>query len=313
MTTLAFVFPGQGSHRAGMASAWAGQPSATQVLAEVRAATGLDIVNLADDAERCSQFTAAAQPSILAVSLVALRALQQAGIQPDYVAGHSLGEISAAVAAGALTTKQAAEIVLYRSRAMAAGCLAIPGTMAAVVGVEALLVDRIVERLEDVVVANENAPGQTVIAGSTEGIEAAAAELREAGARVLPLAVEGAFHSPAMTPAVSAVATALARTGLGTPHTPVISGATARVTTTADELRRSLVDGVISRVRWVGVQERLTDLGVDTVIEVGPGNVLRGLARRAMPGVRVINVATPDDVAAAVEQLRDAELVTTTA
>lgn len=293
--TIAFVFPGQGSQRAGMASAWSGTPQ-HDVFQDVGHAAGLDLATLADDATRCGASTALGQPAILAASLAAFDALAEAGLRPDVVAGHSLGEVTAAIAAGSLSRNDGAALVTERGRAMGSACAATPGAMAALIKLSAEQVADIVARVEDVAVANENAPGQAVLSGSPDAVSRAAELAREAGGRVLPLDVEGAFHSPAMTPALVRVDTFLKRTPVHDPQLDLVTGTTAEVVTTAAGVQRALVEGILSPVRWRAVQERLVSMGVRTVVEVGPGGVLRGLARRAMPDVEVLAVETPDDV-----------------
>jgi [acyl-carrier-protein] S-malonyltransferase len=299
--SLAFVFPGQGSHRPGALGAWADHP-AVAVLDEVAAGLGRDVRALAEDPTAGSR-TADAQPAILAASLVAWRALTDAGIRPEVVAGHSLGEYTAAIAAGALNVETGARVVAARGNAMGAACRATPGTMAAVVKLNPQAVEVLVDRIDDLVIANDNAPGQVVVAGSPEAVAQLRELARDAGGRALPLDVEGAFHSPAMAPAVTVVRDALAAAGPQDPVTPVVAGATARETVDAAVLTAALVDGILAPVRWREVQLRLVELGVTTLVEVGPGGVLAGLAKRTVPEVSVHTVATPEDLAGVIDAL----------
>jgi [acyl-carrier-protein] S-malonyltransferase len=295
---IAFVFPGQGSHRPDMASAWL--PGAADLLDELSDATGLDLVAVADDADECGSSTRLGQPAIHAMSLVALAALLEAGVTPHLVAGHSLGELTAAVAAGVFTSAEGAGLVAARGRAMGHACRTTPGAMAAVIRVELDEVERIIDTIDDAVIANINAPGQVVIAGTPDAVELAAEQLRVAGGRVLSLPVEGAFHSPAMTPAVVALCTALGWVPARDPQIPVVSGIDGALRVTAADIVNALIDGVLAPVRWVDVQQALVDGGADLIIEVGPGAVLTGLAKRTIPGVEIISVATPADVPLAV-------------
>lgn len=297
---VAFVFPGQGSHRAGMVAAWAGTPFAT-LIEQVGEAAGLDLVGRADDADACGASTALGQPAILAVSLAAAAALQHAGVQPRVVAGHSLGEVTAAAVAGVLDVSAAGEIVGERGRAMGAACRSTPGAMAAVVKIDRRLVEGIIAAHDGVAIANENAVGQVVISGAIDSFERAVEDLRAAGARCIPLRVEGAFHSPAMAPAVVRLDAVLRRHTLADPSIPVVTGVSGAVLRSAVDIRRNLVDGVLSPVQWVAVQERLVALGVQVVIEVGPGGVLSALSRRSHPDLAVASVAMPDDIASAVD------------
>ena len=301
----AFLFPGQGSHRPGAASAWAGHPAA-QVFQEVSDGIGRDVTGLDDDPEVGSH-TADAQPAILAASLVAWRALTDLGVVPDLVAGHSLGEYTAAIAAGSLSVHDGAKVVAVRSEAMAAACAANPGTMAAVVKLAPEVVAELVEGIPGVVVANDNAPGQVVVAGPIDAVAEVRDAARNAGGRAVPLEVEGAFHSPAMTAAVPPVAELLDVTPVADPVVPVVSGSSAAPLERGEEIRTALVDGILAPVRWREVQERIRDLGVTDLVEFGPGGVLAGLAKRTIPEVNVHTVATPDDlrsVAAALDPTR---------
>ena len=299
----AFLFPGQGSHTPGLGAAWR-EHANRQVLEQVGAAAGLDLFAALDD-EATGANTAAAQPAILAVSIAAHEALLEEGIEPAFVAGHSLGEVTAAVAAGVFALDDGAELVAERGRAMAAACNASPGDMAAILrlGPEDLL--HVVGQVPDAVIANENAPGQTVISG-TPGAVARVTELaRERGGRAMPLDVEGAFHSPAMTPAVVRVESILRRLPSRNPGVPVVSGVSGRVLEDDAEIRKALVDGILAPVRWRSVQETLAGLGVELLVEVGPGRVLAGLAKRTIGDIPFVSVSTPDEVHGLRERLPD--------
>lgn len=292
--SVAFVFPGQGSHRAGSLTAWADHPAAT-ILDEISEGVGRDVVSLSEDPTAGAR-TADAQPAILAASLVVWRALGDAGVVPDVVAGHSLGEYTAAVAAGALDVAAGAGVVAARGAAMGRACATTPGTMAAVVKLTPDAVTVLVDGIDGLVVANDNAPGQVVVAGSPDAVATVKDRARDAGGRSIPLDVEGAFHSPAMAPAVDAVRSALDDAGLHTPRVALVRGSSATETHSAEGVGEGLVEGILSPVRWREVQLRLAELGVTDLVEVGPGGVLAGLAKRTVPDVVVHAVATPDDV-----------------
>lgn len=299
--SLAFVFPGQGAFRPACLDPWTDHP-ASRVLDEVGLVLGRDVRPLCEDPDTGNR-TADAQPAILAASLVAWRAACDAGLRPSHVAGHSLGELSAAVAAGALHPEQAARLVDVRGRAMGRACAEQPGTMAALVRLTSEQVTDLVEQVDDVVVANDNAPGQVVVAGS-EGAVAQIAELaRRAGGRALPIEVEGAFHSPAMAGAVPAVSAALAELDVRDPDVPLVSGATASPLTTGDDIASALVDGILAPVRWREVQLELQARGVTTLVELGPGGVLTGMAKRTVPDLDVVGIATPEQAEQAAELL----------
>jgi [acyl-carrier-protein] S-malonyltransferase len=292
--TVAFVFPGQGSFRPGVLAPWRGHP-ATRVLDVVVDRARIDPWALDVD-PGTGQRTADAQPSILGTSLVAWEALVAEGVVPDVVAGHSLGEVAAAVAAEVLEVGDAAALVAARGRAMGEACRATPGGMAALVKISPDAVDVLVAEDPDLVVANDNAAGQVVVAGSPAAIQRVRERARDAGGRALPLDVEGAFHSPAMAPAVGAVADVLATVAVRDAARPLVSGTTARPSRSGAAIERALVDGILAPVRWREVQQELVELGVEHLVEVGPGGVLAGLARRAAPDLQVHTVATPDDV-----------------
>lgn len=300
MTRIAFVFPGQAAQRPDMAAAWERTPYAG-VFDQVGRAAGLDLRMLANDADACATSTALAQPAIFATSIAAFDALVDAGVTPDVVAGHSLGELSAAVAAGVLARDEAATLVVERGRAMGEACAATPGAMAAVIRLDEEQVARLV-RNHDVSVANTNAPGQTVLSGQPEVIEALRDPVRELGGRLLPLQVEGAFHSPAMAPAMVRLDAALRRTHLADPTVPVVSGTDGLPRHSADAVSKALVDGILAPVRWVDVQFALAAFA-DVVVEVGPGEILKGCAKRTIPSVPFFSVATPDEVEALLLEL----------
>ena len=299
--STAFVFPGQGSHRAGALASWSGHP-AFAIVDEINGALGRDVVELSHD-PTAGDRTADAQPAIMAASLVAWRALVDAGVRPDVVAGHSLGEYTAAVAAGALDVATGTRVVAARGRAMGEACSQQPGTMAAVLKLSPDAVEVLVDAIDGLVIANDNAPGQIVVAGAPDAVATIRERAREAGGRALPLGVEGAFHSPAMAPAVDPVRAILDDAPVTDPSIPVVSGSTAREIDRADPLTQALVAGILSPVRWREVQQRLDELGVTELVEVGPGGVLAGLAKRTVPDLTVHTVATPEDLGAVVAAL----------
>ncbi|MEX2503572.1 MAG: ACP S-malonyltransferase [Egicoccus sp.] len=300
---LAFAFPGQGSYRSGCLDAWEGHPAA-DLVDVIGEAIGRDLRALAADGGTGAR-TADAQPTIMTASLVAWRALLDAGIAPDVVAGHSLGEATAAIAAGVFSVADGARVVAARGAAMADACAANPGAMAALVKLSPDAVQVLVDEDDDLVVANDNAPGQVVLAGTPEAIERIRERAREAGGRALPLDVEGAFHSPAMAPAVPHLEAALAQSSLQTPDVPLVTGTTTAVLHDGDAIADALVQGVLAPVRWRELQAQIESLGVRDLVEVGPGGVLAGLAKRTVPELRVHTVATPDDVAALAAHLGD--------
>jgi [acyl-carrier-protein] S-malonyltransferase len=297
---IAFVFPGEASYRAGALAPWYGHP-ATAVLDEVARGSGHDIAALADDPSATG--TADAQPAILASCLVAWRALVDAGIAPDVVAGHGLGEATAAVAAGVLTVRDGAALVAARGAAMAAACEQREGGMATVLRLGHDAIEVIVDGIDDAVVATDDARGQVVVAGPPRALRQLLEIVRFAGGRVVPLPAEGAFHTPAMATAAPQVAGTLARLRVRDPWVPIVSGTTATPLRRGTDVADALAAGLTAPVRWREVQLRLSALGITDLVEIGPGGALAGLASRAMPDVTVHTVGTPDDVGAVLDAL----------
>lgn len=267
-------------------------PIALEMLAAAEA-SGLDLrAALAGDDDHLRP-TEIAQPALLFVEC-ALRSSLPDGLDAIAVAGHSVGEYAAAVAAGALEPKDAMRLVIERGRAMAAMR---DGTMCALIGIDVdaamtVCAETQHDSGEVVVVANLNAPGQLVISGSTEGVAAAAKLALARGARrAIPLNVSGAFHSPLMTSAAAHFETALDAVAIADPHPPVVCNVDAVDVHSADALRDRLRAQLTSPVRWIDCVQRLVDLGAETLIEVGPGSVLSGLARRIAPNVRTTSVS----------------------
>ena len=297
------TFPGQGSQAPGMGRPWLGHPSWTVVDAVAEAA-GRDVARLLVHADADElRATRNAQLATFALSLVALDALVAAGARPDAAAGHSLGEYTALVAAGALDPPDGAALVAERGEAMQAAAEERPGTMAAVLGLDPPAVEEACEG-RDAWVANDNAPGQVVVGGSADAVAAAGEAARAAGARrVLPLPVGGAFHTPLMAGAADRLGAALDRAPLRTARLPVVADVDARPHRRPDAWRRLLAEQLVSPVRWVACQHALADLGATVVVEVGPGSALTAMARRTLRGTAVLSVSTPEDVEAAVAEL----------
>ena len=250
-----------------------------------------------------------AQPAIFCVSVAALRALEAAGVpRPAYVAGHSLGEFSALVAAGALSFEAGLLLVARRAEAMQRAADARPGSMSSVLGLSAEGVEMAVEATAQdqvLALANDNAPGNVVVSGEWTALERLPAAAKELGAkRVVPLNVGGAFHSPLMAPAVQAFEPHLAAAPLRDPAIPVVANATAEPVTDAEQLRKLLARQLTGRVRWTESVRRMAALGVDTFIEVGPGTVLSGLIKRTVEGTKVLAAGDAEGVAAVADALR---------
>jgi len=305
--TVALVFPGQGSQKVGMGRAWAEtSPAARAVFEEADQVLGLPLSRLCwEGPEEELGLTANTQPALLAAAIAAYEGITERGFPAEAVAmaGHSLGEYSALVAAGALTLADALRLVRRRGELMQEAVPVGVGAMAAVIGLDAEAVAQLAADVgteqEVCAVANLNGPGQTVLAGHKGAIDRAVALARERGARkATVLAVSAPFHSPLMRPAREGMAGLLAATTFRDPRVPVVCNVDAAPVTTGEAARDALIRQIDSPVRWMeSVEHMSAHLGVDTYIEVGPGTVLAGLIRRIVPGVRVGGVADPDQLA----------------
>jgi [acyl-carrier-protein] S-malonyltransferase len=296
MTKLAFIFPGQGSQHAGMGRELADHfPVARAVFEEADAALGLAISELCfNGPEDDLQLTANTQPAILTASIAAYRVLSEAGIQPDFVAGHSLGEYSALVAAGALTLSDAIKIVRRRGELMQEAVPVGIGAMAAILGLEAAKVAEACDRAAADQIcspANYNTPVQTVIAGHKEAVERACAKCTEMGAkRAIPLKVSAPFHCALMLPAQEQLTPTLNAATFSDLATPLVNNVDAAIVNSGEVARAGLIRQVSSSVRWTESVEKMIAEGVDTFIEVGPGKVLCGLVKSISKEVRLLNV-----------------------
>jgi [acyl-carrier-protein] S-malonyltransferase len=249
---------------------------------------------------------------VVTTSLAALAVLREEyPLHAAAVAGHSVGEFAAYVAAGVLDAEAALRLVQVRAAAMAAACASVDGSMSAVIGLdEAALRAACATASQNgnsVEVANLNAPGQLVVSGTRDALERVADHARAGGARrVLPLQVGGPFHSVYMRPAADAVSDALAKTPLRRAEIPVVVNATAQATQDPDALRNELAVQIYSAVRWIETLQRLAELGCDRFLEVGPGSVLAGLVRRTLPQARVVSFGAVSDLPGVCALLADA-------
>lgn len=291
----AWLFPGQGSQSVGMGKALAdGFPIAAQTYAEASEAIGVDVLALCSEGPQDElDRTANAQPAILTTSIAALRAALREGLPvgDPLCLGHSLGEFSALVAAGALELPDAVRLVRKRGELMQAADRS--GGMAAVLGLDAPAVDAALVGTE-LVVANDNAPGQVVISGPLSQLADATEALRKAGAkRVLPLRVSGAFHSPAMRAVAPDLARAIAETPFSAIRYTVIANVDAEPHEHARDFPQLLERQVSSPVRWAASMRRAAGEGATHFVEFGAGNVLTGLAKRIVPEATTANVSDP--------------------
>lgn len=303
--TFAVIFPGQGAAAPGAGAPWVDH-AAWQVVREAEAATGRPLARLlleADGDELAT--TGPSQMAVLLTSLVAWHALSEVvpGL-PVAFAGHSLGQVTALVASGTVAPAEGYRLAQARADASQRSADARPGRMAALMGTDPEAVAALCAEGDDAWVANDNAPGQVVVAGTPEGVDALAERARATGIRkVMPLAVGHAFHTPLLADAAAALAPTLARTTFRAGVAPVITNTDAAPAggpgSWPDLLRRHLVEPV----RWRETQLALAGLGATAFVEVGPGRVLAGLAKRTVPDIAVHHAATPDDLPAVADAL----------
>ncbi|QMV40210.1 ACP S-malonyltransferase [Cohnella cholangitidis] len=305
MGKIAFVFPGQGAQAVGMGKdVYESHAAARAIFDQADAALGFSISKLAfegpDDELRQ---TANTQPALLATSIALLEAYKAHGVKPDYVAGHSLGEYSALVAAGALAFDDAVRLVRARGQFMEQAVPSGQGAMAAVLGAERdalqTLCADIAASGSIVELANVNCPGQIVVSGSADGVAAVAERGKEAGAkRVIPLDVSGPFHSSLMQPAANNLSAKLASTDFNDAQVPVVANVHAKPVTSGQELRELLVKQVVSPVQWEDTIKYLISEGVDTFVEIGSGTVLAGLIKKIDKSVQVISINSAESATA---------------
>ena len=295
--TLAYIFPGQGSQHPGMGKNLVENfPVAARLFEELNDALHFSVSRLCfEGSQEDLQLTENTQPAILAVSVAALRIMESEGFpRPDYVAGHSLGEYSALVAARSLSPTDAVETVRSRGRYMQEAVPVGTGAMAAVIGADLKDIEKACAEAGQGQVcapANINSPSQVVIAGNAEAVERASELLRAGGAkRVLKLNVSAPFHSALMMPAQERLAVDLERIGFANLNVPLVTNVDAAMIRKSAAARESLIRQVSSPVRWLESIELLIKEGIDTFIEVGPGKVLTGLMRQISREVKCFNV-----------------------
>lgn len=279
----AYVFPGQGAQFSGMGKdLYEASAQAKEMFEKANEILGFDIMKIMFEGtdEELKQ-TKVTQPAIFLHSTI-LAACLGDNFQPDMVAGHSLGEFSALVANKTLKFEDALSLVSKRALAMQAACEAVPSTMAAILGLEDEVVEKVCAEVDGVVVAaNYNCPGQLVISGAIPAVEAACAKLTEAGAkRALVLPVGGAFHSPLMQPAREELAAAIEATTFNTPTCPVYQNVTATAISDPNEIKKNLIEQLTAPVKWTQIMNQMIADGCSEVVEVGPGKVLQGLFKK---------------------------------
>ncbi|MFI4926961.1 MAG: ACP S-malonyltransferase [Burkholderiales bacterium] len=316
MHPFAFVFPGQGSQSVGMLDAWADHPAVRETLKEASDALGEDVARLIHEGPKeALALTTNTQPVMLVAGIAAWRAWRaEGGAEPAVVAGHSLGEYTALVAAGALALADAAPLVRFRAQAMQEAVPVGTGAMAAILGLDAQkVIEGCAEALrqlgvntgEVVEAANFNDPAQTVIAGSKAGVDKACEVLKAMGAkRALPLPVSAPFHSSLMKPAAEQLKARLAATKLQSPRIPVVNNIEVQVETDPDRIRAALYQQAFGPVRWVECVRAIHARGVTTIVECGPGKVLAGLVKRIDASLASAAIQDPATLAQVKEMLQ---------
>lgn len=286
----AFIFPGQGAQFTGMGKElYDTKPQSKALFDQADEILGFKITQImfSGSADELKQ-TKVTQPAVFIHSVVT--ALAQDSVQPQMVAGHSLGEFSALVANKTLSFEDGLKLVFKRALAMQRACEINPSTMAAILGLDDQVVEEVCASIqgEVVVAANYNCPGQLVISGSIKGIDIACEKLKAAGAkRALPLQVGGAFHSPLMEPAREELAAAIKATHFHTPVCPVYQNVTALPSTDVEVIKKNLIDQLTAPVRWTQLVQTMVKDGGSSFIECGPGKVLQGLVKKIAPQVEV--------------------------
>lgn len=307
MTAFAFVFPGQGSQSVGMLNAWGDHPAVCATLEEASAALGEDVARLiAEGPKETLDLTTNTQPVMLTAGIACYRAwLAETGLKPAALAGHSLGEYTALVAAEALTLAEALPLVRFRAQAMQEAVPVGTGAMAAILGLDPETVRQGCAQArattgEVVEAVNFNDPKQTVIAGSKAGVEKGCEVLKALGAkRTLPLPVSAPFHSSLMKPAAERLRERLLAVNLQTPKIPVVNNIDVAVVEEASALRDALYRQAFGPVRWVEVVQAIRARGLSHVIECGPGKALAGMVKRIDANLQTTTVLDPASLAEA--------------
>lgn len=301
---LAFLFPGQGAQSVGMGRALAAaHPAAREVFETADRVLGLPLSEMCwNGPEAELRKTVHAQPALLTHSIASWRTLEAAGVRPEWVAGHSLGEYSACVAAGALGLEDALRLTHRRGELMYRAGIERPGAMAAILGLGAAEVETVCAEAAAagiVGAANLNAPGQVVISGEIAAVERACEIARSRGARrAIRLEVSGAFHSPLMASASEGLGEALGQATLHDARCPIVANVSARPVQRAEDIRRSLREQLLGSVRWEESMRFLIDQGAEGFVEIGTGRVLRGLLRTLGSNLPSWNVDDPDTLGA---------------
>ncbi len=312
MNKLAFVFPGQGAQKVGMGKDFYDQYDvAKKLFKEADEALGYSIMNMCfEGPEEDLRLTANTQPAILTMSVIANEILKENGVQPDVAGGHSLGEYSALVAAGVLDFQDAVVLVHKRGAFMQEAVPVGQGGMAAIIGLEdQVIIDACAKaagEAGEVQAVNFNCPGQTVIAGSTKGVEKAVELLQAAGAKkAVILPVSAPFHSTLMKPAAEKLAAELDKVQLHDAAFPVVANVNGKLQTSAEEIKKNLVAQAASPVKWIDCVKTMQEFGADTFVEAGPGKTLCGFNRRIDRQIKSLNVEDVESLQKTIDDLKE--------
>ena len=303
--SIAFCYPGQGVQQIGMAEAFVkADAHYSDMIAKASVASGIDMNKLLFEENNDINITEFTQPALVTACCIITDALLKAGVKPDVTAGLSLGEYCSLYVAGALNFEDAVRLTRTRGRLMSNEVPAGEGTMAAVIGLDKETIEGVIGDMDGVWCANFNCPGQIVITGKTEAVREAMPKLSEAGAlKVVELKVSGPFHSPLLKGAGEKLGKELENVELGDLKIPYFANANAKKITDKSEIKPLLEAQVSSPVMWEQTLYELEKMGVDTIIEVGPGKTIAGFVRKTVSSIRVIGVSTPEDIDALLEKL----------
>ena len=302
---IAFCYPGQGVQQVGMAEGFvkSGEHYA-DMISEATKASGVDMNKLLFEPNEDINITEFTQPALVTACCIITDALLLAGIKPDVTAGLSLGEYCSLYVAGAMSFEDAVRLTRIRGKLMSSEVPAGEGSMAAVIGLDADTIENAIKDIDGVWCANFNCPGQIVITGKKEAVQAAMPKLTEAGAKkVVELNVSGPFHSPLLKGAGDKLAKELESVELGNLKIPYLANVNGSVVTDKTEIKGLLQAQVSSPVRWEQTLYELEKMGVEKIIEVGPGKTIAGFVRKTVPSIEVIGVSTPEDIDKLLEKL----------